>query len=103
MNMNLDQKTIDLFSEMMCSPEKMGIEIKPLKEVFVKHDQITPNDELYKQYIDYLDGRTLPKVIFYIVMRQVFGVTYVYYTQDDKGNRIASKAGYFLKFNEELK
>lgn len=80
----------------MCDPKELEIDLLPLKEVFIKSDEITPNHILYDQYLNYIENRPLPKTIFYIVMAKAFGTTHVDYTRKDKS------AGYYLKFNEKL-
>lgn len=96
--MTLSKEVLDLFRTMITDPEKKGIDIKPLKEVFVKSDTITPCSELYKQYLEYIDGRPLPKMIFYIIMREVYGNITTSYL-DASGTVKHCDGGYYLRMN----
>ena len=58
-------------SDFLENPEKHGCDYKPLKEVFKETDKYIPQDKLYKKYLDYIK-KPLPKVIFYIIMRETF-------------------------------
>lgn len=92
--MTITPQIIKLYTEFMCEPRKLGVDLLPLKEVFIKSDKITPNHILYKEYLDYIGNRTLPKVLFYIGMSRVFGNTLV--------DPLNNNAGYYLKFNDKL-
>ena len=67
----LNSKVVDLYRDFLENPKKNGFEYKPLREVFKETDKYIPQDELYKKYLDYIK-KPLPKVIFYIIMREMF-------------------------------
>lgn len=96
MEISINPRTIKLYTLMICEPNKFDIDILPLKDVLIKSDQLIPNDLLYKQYLDYIAPRPLPKLIFYIIMRDVFGDPRVDSNSENKN------AGYYLNLNEEL-
>lgn len=89
MEIHLDQQTIDLFKSFLMEPAKHGCQYKPMKECFAEADVYTPQHILYQQYVDYLQ-KPLPKVIFYIIMREVYPE--LFGKQNDKGD-----LGYKLK------
>lgn len=67
----LNPEVINLYRHFLEHPEKHGCDYKPLKEVFKETDKYIPQDKLYKKYLDYIK-KPLPKVIFYIIMRETF-------------------------------
>lgn len=89
MNIRLDGPTIALFKSFLMEPEKYGCNYKPMRECFVEADEYTPQHILFQQYVDYLQ-KPLPKVIFYIIMREVYPEYFG--KQNDKGD-----LGYKLK------
>lgn len=97
MEITINTELINFFATMMCEPKKLGLDLLPLQEVFIKSNKITPNHILYEQYLKYFGNRLLPKVVFYIVMSKVFGATSIDFTGEDKS------AGYYLAFNENIK
>lgn len=70
--MELSKESVDAYKELLENPEKYGLEFRPLKECFESSDQVTPKHILFEQYIEYLQ-KPLPKVIFYIIMDEVYG------------------------------
>ena len=79
--MELNKETIDAYKELLTNPKTHNLPFKALNECFIKADKVTAKHELYDQFIKYLK-KPLPKVIFYIVMDEVFGCG----GKDDKGN-----------------
>ena len=67
----LNSKVIDLYRDFLENPKKNGFQYKPLREVFKETDKYIPQDKLYKKYLDYIK-KPLPKVVFYIIMRETF-------------------------------
>lgn len=67
----LNQAIIDLYRDFLENPKKYKCSYKPLKEVFKETDKYIPQDKLYKKYLDYIK-KQLPKVVFYIIMRETF-------------------------------
>ena len=70
--MNLTPELIEMFKGMLSDPKASNLPFRPLAECFVKTEQATPKDVLFKQYLEYLQ-RDLPKVVFYIIMDQLYG------------------------------
>ena len=91
----LTPQTVALFRKFVEHPEEYdGCDYKPLKECFVEGDHYEPQHLLYQQYVDYIK-KPLPKVVFYIIMREQFPN---YFGKDDRpGQR--GDLGYKLKLN----
>lgn len=91
----LTPQTVALFRKFLEHPEEFeGCDYKPLKECFVEGDYYEPQHLLYQQYVDYIK-KPLPKVVFYIIMREQFPD---YFGKDDRpGQR--GDLGYKLKLN----
>jgi len=69
----LCEESVAAYKELMTNPESHGLtDMKPLKDCFVEVEQATPKHVLYNQYVE-LIGKPLPKVIFYIVMDEIYG------------------------------
>lgn len=62
---------IGRYKDLLVHPEKYGCAYQPLHEAFVECDEVTPQDTLFIQYLDYIE-KPLPKVVFYIVMQEEF-------------------------------
>ena len=90
----LTPAVIERFTDFLVNPEKWNCTYKPLKECFVEGDHYEPQHLLYQQYVDYIK-KPLPKVVFYIIMREQFPE---YFGKDDReGQR--GDLGYKLKLN----
>ena len=90
----LTPAVIARFTDFLVNPEKWNCTYKPLKECFTEGDHYEPQHLLYQQYVDYIK-KPLPKVIFYIIMREQFPE---YFGKDDReGAR--HDLGYRLKLN----
>ena len=87
--MILNEQTIGAYKELLTNPFKHGLTFKPITECFEKSEKVTAKHILAKEFTDYLD-KPLPKVIFYIVMNQLFGQCD---GKDENGN-----LGYHLRF-----
>ena len=87
--MNLNPETVNAYKTIMLDPGKYGFKFKGIKEVFIKSKKCTANHILFKQYIEYIN-KPLPKVLFYIIMMEVFGQC------NGKDN---SDLGYFLELD----
>jgi hypothetical protein len=79
--MELNKQTIDAYRELLTNPEKHGLPFKALAECFKASDKITAKHIIYGQFINYLK-KPLPKVIFYIIMDELFGCD----GKDEKGD-----------------
>lgn len=88
--MELNKQQIDAYKELLSNPKKHGLEFKGLNECFNKCEKITAKHKLYKQYIDYLK-KPLPKVIFYIIIDEMF---FNCVGKDDNGD-----LGYSIELN----
>lgn len=102
MNIPLTQQTIDLYTDFLVNPEKYNCDYRPLKECFKIVEKITPQDELYKQYVSYIN-KPLPKLVFYIIMRDMYPTLFgadMY--KDDSGELIRGNLGYRLEFVKPL-
>lgn len=92
----LTPKVIGQFTDFLVNPKKYNCDYKPLKECFVEGDHYEPQHLLYQQYVDYIK-KPLPKVVFYIIMREQFPE---YFGVDDRpGQR--GDLGYKLKLDLE--
>jgi len=71
--MELNEATIATFRMLIFEPEKQGLPFPTLKECFKPATVARANDLLYADYMILIENRPLPKVIFYILMREAFG------------------------------
>ena len=90
---------INHYKDLLKHPEKYGCTYQPLHEVFVKCDEVTPQDILFNQYLNYIK-KPLPKVVFYIIMEQEFAAYKGVEPKDENGK--GGRIGYRLKINEIL-
>lgn len=91
--MILTPELIAAYKQILTSPEKYNFDWKPLGELFIKSKTVTASDELYNQFKQYIGvERHVPKVIFYIIMIDIFGNCN---SKDQKG-----KLGYYLELNK---
>lgn len=70
--MVLSEDTINAYEELMTNPTVHGLDFKPLKECFRETETVTPKHILYEQYLELIQ-KTIPKVVFYIVMDDAYG------------------------------
>lgn len=93
----LNSKVIGLYRDFLENPKKHGFDYKPLKEVFKETDKyiFRKINSTRKKYLDYIK-KPLPKVIFYIIMRETFEEFGGCETDED-GNRM--NWGYKLDLN----
>lgn len=70
--MILTPQAVDAYKQCLTNPNEHGIsDFKPLAECFEECEQVTPKHILFESYVAYL-GRPLPKVIFYIIMDELY-------------------------------
>lgn len=71
--MNLTPQAVDVYKQLMTNPNEHGFfDYKPLAECFEECEEVTPKHILFESYKAYLK-RDLPKVIFYIIMDELYG------------------------------
>jgi hypothetical protein len=68
----LNEESIAAYKELMTNPTVHGLDMKPLKDCFRETENVTPKHILYEQYIELIQ-KPLPKVMFYIIMDEVYG------------------------------
>lgn len=64
-------ESISAYRELMTNPNKHGLEIPSLSECFELYEAGTPKHILFKEYIERIGNKPLPKVFFYIVMDEL--------------------------------
>jgi aminopeptidase C len=102
MNIPLTQHTIVLYTDLLVNPEKYNYDYKPLKECFKIVKKITPQDELYEQYVSYIN-KPLPKTVFYIIMRNMYPALFgADVHKNDSGELIRGDLGFRLEFIKPL-
>lgn len=94
---------VERYKDFLVNPKKWGCTYKPLHEVFVEGDHYTPQDELFDEYIKYLN-KPLPEFMFFIVMGEEFpeyGGCDEWDTVNEKGETVHHRGnfGYKLKLN----
>jgi hypothetical protein len=93
--MNLSKEAVDAYKELLSNPKKNNLPIEPITDVLVKSDTVIAQHNLFKQYLSYLNSKLpnadLPKVIFYILLEEIFGPC--------TGKDETGCAGYHLKLN----
>lgn len=88
--MELNPQVIDAYKQILSNPSEHGFDFKPIKDCFEKSEKVTAKHILFNQFIEYIK-KPLPKLIFYILMDEIFGVCN---GKDESGN-----LGYHLQFN----
>lgn len=102
MNIPLTSQTISLFTDMLVNPQKYNCDYKPLKECFRIAKKVTPQDELYEQYVSYIN-KPLPKPVFYIIMRNIFPLLFgADAHKEGSGKLIKGKLEFRLEFIKPL-
>jgi hypothetical protein len=81
--MVLNEATVGMFRSLVLHPEQHGLPFPTLKECFEVATSAKANHLLYEDYLLLIENRPLPKVIFYILMTEVFGPMN---GKDEKGN-----------------
>ena len=71
--MVLNEQTVSAFREVLTNPQAHGFNFKSLSEIFEKSTEPTPKHVLFEKYTALID-RDIPKVIFYILMDELFEV-----------------------------
>lgn len=89
--MELNTQAIDAYKQILSNPSQHGFSFKPLKECFEVSDKVTAKHILFEQLIEVIKV-PLPKVIFYILMDEMYGFGN---GKDEKGN-----LGYSLKISD---
>lgn len=89
----LSPATVQAYKTLLTEPESNGLNFKPINEVLLPSEACTAQHILYKQFLDYLQ-KPLPKVIFYILMEEMF---WQYAGHDERG-----LFGYKLEINPAL-
>lgn len=90
---------INHYKDLLVHPDKYGCTYKPLHDAVVECDEVTPQDILFNQYLEYIK-KPLPKVMFYIIMEQEFAAYKGVEPKDENGK--GGRIGYRLKIKEEL-
>lgn len=102
MNIPLTPHTIALYTDMLVNPQKYNCDYKPLKECFRIAKKVTPQDELYEQYVSYIN-KPVPKPVFYIIMRNMYPLLFgADWCKDDSGELIRGRLGFKLEFIKPL-
>lgn len=70
--LTLSNETIDAYKTILSNPLEHGFSFKPLKECFEKSEKVTAKHILFEQLIELIKV-PLPKIIFYIIMDEMFG------------------------------
>lgn len=70
--MELTPALISAYRDIIFNPSKHGLEFKPMKDCFEKSDEVTAKHILHFKFMIYIN-KPLPKVIFYILMDELFG------------------------------
>ena len=94
LNIPLTPAVVERFTDFLVNPKKFNCTYNPLKECFVEGDHYEPQHLLYQQYVEYIK-KPLPKVMFYIIMREQFPE---YYGKDSRPG-MGGNLGYKLKLN----
>jgi hypothetical protein len=68
----LNEESIAAYKELMTNPTVHGLDMKTLKDCFRETENVTPKHILFEQYRDLIQ-KPIPKVIFYIIMDEVYG------------------------------
>lgn len=87
----LTPETVKMYKDILTEPEKNKLPYKPITDCFKKSETVTAQHVLFNEYIAYIENRPLPKVIFYIIMQEIFG--------NCNGKDESGCAGWFLKFD----
>lgn len=94
--MILSQEAVSAYKELLSNPQNNNLPIKPITEVIVKSETVTAQHNLFNDFALYLKSNLpnadLPKVIFYILLQEIFG--------NCTGKDETGAAGYHLKVNQ---
>lgn len=89
----LTPDAVEAYKELLTNPAKYGLPFKPLAECFETSEEVMPKHLLYEAFMNYFQ-RDLPKVIFYIIMDDLYN------DKIDKGKEEDGEfMGYRLKLN----
>ena len=102
MKIPLTPHTISLYTDMLENPKKYNCDYKPIRECFRMAEKVTPQHQLYEQYVSYIN-KPLPKPVFYIIMRNTYPTLFTADKhKDESGKIIVEDLGYKLEFNTNL-
>lgn len=101
MNIPLTPRTIALYTDLLMNPQKYNCDYKPLNECFCIAETYTPQDELYEQYVAYIN-KSLPKAVFYIIMRNMYPLLFGAERIVIDGKVERGNLGFKLQFNKHL-
>lgn len=96
--MELNKETIRQYKDFLENPAKYDCTYKPIRECFSPNDYVIPQHILYELYVAHID-KPLPKVIFYIIMRELYAEYQGKAPYDEKTNQ-GGEFGYRLKMLE---
>jgi hypothetical protein len=97
----LTNETIDLYKGFLTEPGKYGCTYAPIDEVFEEFDGCTPKHILFDEYVKYIN-KPLPKVMFYIIMDELYNHLSCTEKYDGNTNRHGC-IGYRLKLKQQFK
>jgi len=80
--MVLSTEAVNAYKEILSNPVAHGFSFKPLNECFETSDKVTAKHILFQQFIEQIK-KPLPKVIFYILMDEMYSSTI---GKDEQGN-----------------
>jgi hypothetical protein len=90
--MILSKEAVEAYKTLITDPKAHGLDFKPLEQCFEKSDTCRAQHLLFEDYVAYIN-KPLPKVIFYIIIQQIYGnCTGIDTAANNSG-------GYFLKLN----
>jgi len=94
--MVLSKEAVDAYKVLLTNPKNNNLPIEPITDVIVKSDTVIAQHILFKDFLSYLHSKLpnadLPKVIFYILLEEIFGPC--------TGKDETGCAGYHLKVNQ---
>lgn len=70
----LTPEAVDAYTKILVSPADYGMPFKPIGEILIESDVAIPAHILFKEFIDVIQ-KPLPKVMFYIIMDNLFAHT----------------------------
>lgn len=86
--MILTPETIRHYKQILSEPAKFGFSFPPLSQCFKESDAATPKHTLYKEYCDYIENNNVPKVIFYIIMDELYSTSIAKAPNGDLGYKL---------------
>jgi hypothetical protein len=100
--MQLNEQSVNAYKTILSNPSEHGMDFRPITECFEKSETATAQHILFKQYLEYLQ-KPLPKIIFYIVMAEIYGAPNGFDQEHRFGNHPNAPGclGFYLKFKNE--